>query len=48
MEIGDEVWLLKRSYINGFVNKVAPPLCVIVNAKVFLFQLASLLFTLSL
>ncbi len=39
---------MERSYINGFVNKVAPPLCVIVSAKVFFFQLASLLiFTLS-
>ncbi len=47
MEIADEVWLLERSYINGFVNKVASPLCVIVSAKVFFFQLANLIFTLS-
>ncbi len=49
MTIGEEVWLLERRYVNGFVSPVAPPLCVSSRAKkLFLLQLVSfLIFTLS-
>ncbi len=33
MTIGEEVWLLERRYVNGFVSTVAPPLCVSSRAK---------------